>query len=107
VYYTRPARLCRNVGEAKRERTRWVPIDGELWPSRTKPEETLVEARSESDVGTNRSSNLGIAAKDLSIQSIWSVVVPDGIFFRIAGASSSFDYRLCGRNVLNLFILKL
>ena len=45
-----PARLDRSVGEAALERTRWDPKDGELCPSRTKPEETLVEARSDTDV---------------------------------------------------------
>lgn len=49
-----PARLGRNVGEAERERTRWDPKDGELCPSRTKPEETLVEVRSDSDVQIDR-----------------------------------------------------
>ena len=49
-----PARLSRNVGEAERERTRWDPKDGELCPSRTKPEETLVEVRSGSDVQIDR-----------------------------------------------------
>jgi len=32
-----PALLCRNNGEAERERTRWDTEDGELCPSRTKP----------------------------------------------------------------------
>lgn len=49
-----PARLDRNVGEAALERTRWDPKDGELCPSRTKPEETLVEVRSDSDVQIDR-----------------------------------------------------
>ena len=49
-----PARLDRHVGEAALERTRWDPKDGELCPSRTKPEETLVEVRSDSDVQIDR-----------------------------------------------------
>jgi hypothetical protein len=49
-----PARLDRNVGEAALKRTRWDPKDGELCPSRTKPEETLVEVRSDSDVQIDR-----------------------------------------------------
>ena len=49
-----PARLDRSVGEAELERTRWDPKDGELCPSRTKPEETLVEVRSDSDVQIDR-----------------------------------------------------
>ena len=49
-----PARLDRHVGEAALERTRWDPKDGELCLSRTKPEETLVEVRSDSDVQIDR-----------------------------------------------------
>lgn len=49
-----PARLVRDVGEAERERTRWDPKDGELCLSRMKPEETLVEVRSDSDVQIDR-----------------------------------------------------
>ena len=49
-----PARLVRIVGEAERERARWDPKDGELCLSRTKPEETLVEVRSDSDVQIDR-----------------------------------------------------
>ena len=49
-----PARLGRRVDEAALERTRWDPKDGELCPSRTKPEETLVEVRSDSDVQIDR-----------------------------------------------------
>jgi hypothetical protein len=49
-----PARLDRNVDEAALERTRWDPKDGELCLSRTKPEETLVEVRSDSDVQIDR-----------------------------------------------------
>lgn len=41
-------------GEAERERTRRDPKDGELCLSRTKPEETLVEVRSDSDVQIDR-----------------------------------------------------
>lgn len=40
--------------EAERERTRRDPKDGELCLSRTKPEETLVEVRSDSDVQIDR-----------------------------------------------------
>ena len=39
---------------AKQERTCWDPKDGELCLSRTKPEETLVEVRSGSDVQIDR-----------------------------------------------------
>ncbi len=49
-----PARLVRRVGEAEQERTRWDPKDGELCLSRLKPEETLVEDRSDSDVQIDR-----------------------------------------------------
>lgn len=41
-------------GEAEQERTRRDPKDGELCLSRTKPEETLVEVRSDSDVQIDR-----------------------------------------------------
>lgn len=40
--------------EAAQEHTRWDPKDGELCLSRTKPEETLVEVRSDSDVQIDR-----------------------------------------------------
>ncbi|GIX67240.1 hypothetical protein CEXT_802831 [Caerostris extrusa] len=36
------------------EHTRWDPKDGELCPGRTRPEETLVEVRSGSDVQIDR-----------------------------------------------------
>ena len=49
-----PARLIGAVREAEQERTRWDPKDGELCLSRTKPEETLVEVRSDSDVQIDR-----------------------------------------------------
>ena len=49
-----PARLSGIVREAEQERTRWDPKDGELCLSRTKPEETLVEVRSDSDVQIDR-----------------------------------------------------
>lgn len=49
-----PARLARNVEEAEQERTRWDPKDGELCLSRTKPGETPVEVRSDSDVQIDR-----------------------------------------------------
>lgn len=48
---TRPIRLA---GRAESERTRWDPKDGELCPGRTRPEETLVEVRSGSDVQIDR-----------------------------------------------------
>ena len=51
------ARLASATGPAsaaQRERTRWDPKDGELCLSRTKPEETLVEVRSDSDVQIDR-----------------------------------------------------
>jgi hypothetical protein len=43
-------------GEAHPERTRWYPKDGELCLARTKPGETLVEVRSDSDVQIDRQS---------------------------------------------------
>ena len=49
-----PARLVFFVSEAEQERTRWDPKDGELCLSRLKPEETLVEDRSDSDVQIDR-----------------------------------------------------
>jgi len=41
-------------GETALERGRWDPKDGELCLSRMKPEETLVEVRSDSDVQIDR-----------------------------------------------------
>lgn len=49
-----PARLDGIVREAEQERTRWDPKDGELCLSRAKSEETLMEARSDSDVQIDR-----------------------------------------------------
>ena len=49
---TGPSRLRRQWGGE--ERARWDPKDGELCLSRTKPEETLVEVRSDSDVQIDR-----------------------------------------------------
>ena len=58
-----PASLSRGGGRntgpsalvpAEFERTRWYPKDGELCLSRLKPEETLVEDRSASDVQIDR-----------------------------------------------------
>ena len=40
--------------DAEQERTRWDPKDGELCLNRTKPDENLVEVRSESDVQIDR-----------------------------------------------------
>jgi len=48
---TRPVRF---IGGAESERIRCDPKDGELCLSRTKPEETLVEVRSGSDVQIDR-----------------------------------------------------
>ena len=42
------------LSEAKQERTWWYPKDGELCLHRLKPEETLVEDRSGSDVQIDR-----------------------------------------------------
>ena len=50
---TGPSRLPAE-GEAELERTRRDPKDGDLCLSRTKPEETLVEVRSDSDVQIDR-----------------------------------------------------
>ncbi len=50
----RLARLRGIVPEAEQEYIRWDPKDGELCLSRTKPEETLVEVRSDSDVQIDR-----------------------------------------------------
>ena len=44
----------RPASAAQQERTRRDPKDGELCLSRTKPEETLVEVRSDSDVQIDR-----------------------------------------------------
>ncbi len=49
--WSRPFRI---VGGAEIERTRWDPKDGELCLSRMKPEETLVEVHSDSDVQIDR-----------------------------------------------------
>ena len=50
-----PSRVPLHVWtEAELERTRWYPKDGELCLSRLKPEETLVEDRSDSDVQIDR-----------------------------------------------------
>jgi hypothetical protein len=43
-----------HVGRAEIECIRWDPKDGELCLSRAKPEETLVEVRSGSDVQIDR-----------------------------------------------------
>jgi hypothetical protein len=40
--------------QAEFERRCWYPKDGELYLGRTKPEETLVEVRSDSDVQIDR-----------------------------------------------------
>ena len=45
-----PGRADRIADGSYPERTRWDPKDGELCLARTKPEETLVEVRSNSDV---------------------------------------------------------
>ncbi len=49
-----PARPGRSVDGAEQERTRWDPKGGELYVSRTKSEETLMEVRSDSDVQIDR-----------------------------------------------------
>ena len=52
------SRVCRvmvtRATGFERERTCWDPKDGELCLNRVKPEETLVEARSGSDVQIDR-----------------------------------------------------
>ena len=45
-------------GQAHPERTCWDPKDGDLCPARTKPGETLVEVRSDSDVQIDRLSRV-------------------------------------------------
>ena len=52
----RPADRTRFVGAVAQERPRWDPKDGELCLGRSKPEETLVEDRSDSDVQIDRRS---------------------------------------------------
>jgi hypothetical protein len=50
-----PARLLPlPVDVAESERIRWYPKDGELCLGKTKPEETLVEVCSDSDVQIDR-----------------------------------------------------
>ena len=49
-----PARLMMCYIGAEQERTCWYPKDGELCLRRSKPEETLVEDRSDSDVQIDR-----------------------------------------------------
>ena len=44
------------VDVAESERIRWYPKDGELCLAKTKPEETLVEVCSDSDVQIDRQS---------------------------------------------------
>ena len=44
----------RRIGWIERKRARWDPKDGELCLRRLKPEETLVEDRSDSDVQIDR-----------------------------------------------------
>ena len=50
----RPVLMPHCVGRAEIECIRWDPKDGELCLSRAKPEETLVEVRSGSDVQIDR-----------------------------------------------------
>ena len=50
----RPADRARGVGAVEQERPCWDPKDGELCLERSKPEETLVEDRSDSDVQIDR-----------------------------------------------------
>ena len=48
---TRPlARTYDRLHATESKHCRWDPKDGELFPSRAKPEETLVEVRSVTDV---------------------------------------------------------
>jgi len=49
-----PADPGRTDGGVERERPSWDPKDGELCLKRLKPEETLVEDRSDSDVQIDR-----------------------------------------------------
>ena len=52
-YAKRSARTIGRPGFSRKvraERIRWDPKDRELWVTRTKPEETLVEVRSGTDV---------------------------------------------------------
>ena len=49
-----PADRARGVGAVEQERPCWDPKDGELCLGRSKPEETLVEDRSDSDVQIDR-----------------------------------------------------
>ncbi len=44
------------AGRTNHERTRWDPKDGDLCLARSKPGETLVEDRSDSDVQIDRRS---------------------------------------------------
>ena len=48
--------MPRLAGRTNPERTRWDPKDGDLCLTRTKPGETLVEVRSDSDVQIDRRS---------------------------------------------------
>ena len=50
----RPADRTRSAGAVAQERPCWDPKDGELCLGRSKPEETLVEDRSDSDVQIDR-----------------------------------------------------
>ena len=50
--HNRPILICWDGVEY--EHKRWDPKDGELCLNRVKPEETLVEARSDSDVQIDR-----------------------------------------------------
>ena len=52
--HRRPEALCEAAGLAEPERVCKDPKDGELCLSRAKPEQTLVEARSGSDVQIDR-----------------------------------------------------
>lgn len=49
-----PAYSASHVSLAEFERTRWYPKDGELCLGQMKPEETLVEVCSDSDVQIDR-----------------------------------------------------
>ncbi|CAL4129691.1 unnamed protein product [Meganyctiphanes norvegica] len=71
---------CPIAGGEYLEHTCWDPKDGELCLARMKPEETLVEVRSDSDA--NRSPELGIGRRLIEPSSSWFL----RSFLRIAGA---------------------
>ena len=54
ILHYRPITFARNGSRFEYEHRCWYPKDGELCLNRVKPEETLVEARSDSDVQIDR-----------------------------------------------------